>query len=621
MAASFDMLQTSAKKCFSIGALLLLCAVAAAAERPAAASAGSQADPAGMVSGCDPDQLGSPYVNVDSWVYPAIVRLYSLGFVDHVFIGMRPYTRTSIMHMLEDAGDRIQSAGSDPAADEAQGIYDALQRELSDVTAGPCGAHQGVTRVESIYSDFRGISGTSLRDSFHLGQTVINDYGRPYENGFNNYSGASGYVSSGRWTLYARGEFQRAPSSTGYSQSLANALSRIDGTYSINTLGQSTYYYPQATIPMGPINTANNGRLLEGYVSVLVLKHQLSFGKVDQWLGPAQGGSFAYSNNAENIYAFQVNRVEPLYIPGLSRLTGPFRYEFVVGELHGHRRIDNPAFTGNTSRAPNVINPGNPWVHVEKLSFRPTDNFELGFSRTAIFGGEGHSPVTLHTFLKSFFSTVAGTSAEKNGPGDPGARFGTFDFSYRLPGMRKWLTLYADGEVHDDVSPIDAPRRAAWRPGLYLSHVPGLPKLDVRAEGAYTDPAKRSSRSGRFMYWEGIERQGYTNQGQIFGDWVGREGKGGQAWLTWHLSGNEWIQVNVRNHKAAKDFLAAGSTEYGSTINDVGFEVVKRIKKQFEIDGRFTVEKYKEPIYLPGRQNVTTTDIRLTWYPDRKASF
>ena len=62
------------------------------------------------------------------------------------------------------------------------------------------------------------------------------------------------------------------------------------------------------------------------------------------------------------------------------------------------------------------------------------------------------------------------------------------------------------------------------------------------------------------MYWETIERQGYTNHGQLFGDWIGREDKGGQAWLTYHLSGNEWIQVNARNQKATKDFIPGSAT-------------------------------------------------------------
>jgi len=346
------------------------------------------------------------------------------------------------------------------------------------------------------------------------------------------------------------------------------------------------------------------------------LNHVFSFGKQDEWLGPAKGGSFAFSNNAQNFYAFQINRIEPLYVPGLSRIIGPVRYDFLIGALRGHTLVPNPAYTGDPATEPNVIAPGDPWVHVEKISFRPTNNLEFGFERTALFGGEGHEPVNLHSFLRSFFSVSAAGGAKKNGRTDPGARFGAFDFSYRLPFVRNWLTFYGDGEVHDDVSPIDAPRRAAWRPGLFLSHVPGLPQLSLRTEAAFTDLSVSSSSGGRFLYWEYIEKQGYTNQGQIFGDWIGREDKGGQAWATWHLSGNEWIQADWRHQKAAKDFIPGGTT-----LNDVNFQVVKRIGRDFAIDGSFKYETWKAPIYSPGQQDVTATTIRLLWYPQRKVSF
>ena len=114
----------------------------------------------------------------------------------------------------------------------------------------------------------------------------------------------------------------------------------------------------------------------------------------------------AFSNNAQNFYSFEINRIEPLNIPLLSRLTGPFRYEFLVGALRGHTFMPNPAYEANPSpNAFNVINPGDPWVHMEKISFKPTKNLEFGFERTVLWGGEGHSPVTLHNFLRSFFST------------------------------------------------------------------------------------------------------------------------------------------------------------------------------------------------------------------------
>jgi hypothetical protein len=275
----------------------------------------------------------------------------------------------------------------------------------------------------------------------------------------------------------------------------------------------------------------------------------------------------------------------------------------MVGSLKGH------------------VYPNDPWMHVEKISFRPTENLEFGFERTVIWGGKGHGPITLHTFLKSFFSFSSPSGAVKNGRDDPGARFGAFDVSYRLPFLRKWLTFYTDSEAHDEVSPADAPRRSGYRPGLYLSHVPGAPRLDLRVEGVNTDSSTSDSQGGHFQYFEGIQKQGYTNRGQIFGDWIGREGKGGQGWITWHLSGNEWIQVSMRNQKTAKDFIRSTSTQYGTTLNDIDFQVVKRIGKDFEVNGSFAYERYLAPIYLTNRQTVTTTNIQLTWFPKRKLSF
>jgi hypothetical protein len=590
-----------------------------AAEQPATpeGSGQSERDSGGSATVCETSTLGSPYIPVDSWVYPAVLRLYSLGYIDHVYLGMRPWTRASLSNMLQDIDAQIEDANTYgvSTAGEAQDIYAVLIRFLHYDAGMQCLTHQSNYHIESVYSVVRGISGTPLRDSFHLGSTIINDYGRPYENGFNNYSGASGYAAAGRFTLYVRGEFQGAPSAAGYSQTLAQTLSTIDGTTFLNAA--TGLPYNQATIPVGPIANTTDGRFMEAYVSAQYLNHVISFGKQDDWLGPGLGGGMAYSNNAENIYSFRINRIEPLQIPLLSRITGPFRYEFMVGALRGHTEM--PSLTPGVPNTPNVVNPGDPWVHVEKISFRPTDNLEFGFERTVIWGGEGHAPITIKSFLRSFFSVTAPTDvAVKFGPTDPGARFGAFDFSYRLPFVRNWLTLYADSEVHDDISPIDAPRRASWRPGLYLSHVPGIPKLDIRAEAATTDPSSSNGASqyGHFMYWETIQRQGYTNQGQLFGDWMGREDKGGQAWITYHLSGNEWLQVGLRNQKATTYFIPGGTT-----LNDINFQAVKRIGKDFEINGSFAYEHWKAPIYLTGQQTVTTTTIRLTWFPERKISF
>src|ERR1700739_4647157 len=60
------------------------------------------------------------YVPMDNWVYPALDRLHGLGYLDTAFLGLRPWTRLSIAHMLEQSSDRIDS---DTGNDEAKEIF------------------------------------------------------------------------------------------------------------------------------------------------------------------------------------------------------------------------------------------------------------------------------------------------------------------------------------------------------------------------------------------------------------------------------------------------------------------------------------------------------------------
>jgi hypothetical protein len=69
---------------------------------------------------------------------------------------------------------------------------------------------------------------------------------------------------AGRFVVYARGEFEGAPSAAGYSQALAQTLSAIDGTIYIEPATGLPVYFPQATIPLGPIGTATQRAAARG---------------------------------------------------------------------------------------------------------------------------------------------------------------------------------------------------------------------------------------------------------------------------------------------------------------------------------------------------------------------
>ncbi|MDP9039531.1 MAG: capsule assembly Wzi family protein [Acidobacteriota bacterium] len=514
------------------------------------------------------------------------MRLYGMGYLDTMFLSIRPYTRRSALHMLQASESAILS-GDDA---EAQEILASLMSELTDegITDG---ARRGtVYGLQSVYTRIEGVSGTILQDSYHLGQSFFNDYGRPHQPGFNNVTGFSTLNERGPFSLHVRAEYQHAPSGTGYSLAAATQLSTLD-----EIVPFAAPNFPQATIPYGKIAAQNPFRIVEATLSYHILGHEISAGKTDAWLGPAMGGSLPWSNNAENIYSVRINRVEPLSIKYLSRLLGPVRYDFFYGSLKGHTA------------------PNDDWVHSDMFSFRPTRNFEFGFQRTVIFGGKGHEPVTLHTFFKGFFDVHDTTQSLKFSRDDPGARFSAFNFSYRLPFARNYLTLYADSEAHDDLTPISAPRRAAYRPGIYLSHFPGASHLDLRVEGVSTDCSTLACQGGGHQYIEvAVQKQGYTNKGNILGDWIGREAKGGQAWLTYHLSGNEWVQLSYLTKKTPNDFAG------GTTQNQFGVDVVKRLTPMVELNALYRYEAWKAPIDLPGPQTDNTFSFQVTWFPRLK---
>ncbi len=535
--------------------------------------------------------IGSSYIPVDSWIYTAALRLYYLGYLPTAYLGMRPWTRASLAYMLELSQDALTSVYAPPEAVE---INARLRQELAPELNSDSKVY---LRTATVYTRLRQIDGNILNDSFHFGQTIVNDYGRPDEPGFNNLTGFSAEARDGRFSLFVRSEFQEAPSVIGYSASVAAQLAAIDETPDV----------PQTTIPAGLIPSQAISRVVEANASAHIWGHEVSFGKSDQWLGPAKGASMAWSNNAENIYSFQINRVEPLYIPGLSRIFGLFRYDFMIGNLQGHQF------------------PLDPWIHMEKVSMKVTPDIEIGFMRDVIWGGKGQKcavpptpdaivptcnvPINLRTFLRSFFSVTAPPPSIKFSPLNPGARFSTFDFTWRTPWDNHLITLYLDSFAHDNVFPISNLGRSGLRPGFYIARLPGLPRVDIRAEGVTTNVHDPESNNGRLLMWESVDVQGYTNNGYILGDWIGREATGGEAWVTWHNRPDQLIQLHYRQAKVADDFLPRGTTQ-----NNLGLDFVLRPKRNLEIKASLQGEMWKAPMIATGQQHDVVSTIQLTYF-------
>ena len=76
------------------------------------------------------------------------------------------------------------------------------------------------------------------------------------------------------------------------------------------------------------------------------------------------------------------------------------------------------------------------------------------------------------------------------------------------------------------------------------------------------------------------------------GDWIGREAKGGQAWLTYHLSGNEWVQLEYLKRRPPRTSYLWARRRTSSRSS-----VVKRFGPDVELNAWVQYEGWKAPVY------------------------
>jgi hypothetical protein len=536
----------------------------------------------------------SSYVRIDSWIYPAFDRLEALGYIETGTASIRPLTRLELARLLAEAHE-TRDRGN--LADED--LFAALDREFVHETGVIDGASNTDAVVESVYSRTDGIAGTPLRDGFHFGQTVVDDYGRPYGQGMNAIDGASGHAEAGPFAVYLRGEYQYGSAITPYSAAVDQAISIGDqNSEAFQTTGG-------VSLPGNwdmRVGTTNRPRPIEAYAAMSVANWQISFGQQSLWWGPDRTTSLMLSNNAEAMPMLRFARVMPAKLPFLGWL-GPVHFDSFFARQGGIHYVSlGPTF--QLYGSPNQPLTPPPYLWGVTFSFEPTKNLELGFGHTTIFAGYGR-PLNLRTFFHSFSIFGNGQTI------DPGKRVTEFNLYYHVPWLRKTLVVYTEGMAWDD--PVEGSffSRFAMDPGFYLTHVPKVKKLDLRVEGVYTnlpglkDPA--------YFYSNAHYPQGYTNYGQILGSWVGRQGSGGTATSTYWFSARTKAAVSYRKMIADKSLLQGGN------LNDFSGSLTWQVRPGVEVSGTEQVERWRFPLLADGPKSNATTSFEVRFFPkDRR---
>jgi hypothetical protein len=521
----------------------------------------------GLASGDSP--LGSVYVPLDSWVYPAIDRLAGLGAINKQFVGLRPWTRIQCAQLVMDADENLLM--TDGKDGNAAALYDALNREFSGEINSLSEGSAKEAGVESLYTRSMGITGRPLRDGYNFGQTLANDFGRPFNTGFNNVSGFSMRAVRGRFFAYVRGEYQHSPAYAGLTPAQQSSVEQLDGTPSAP--------YSQAA------GTVDRFDLLDTYVGMRVSVFDIAFGKQSLWWGPGTMGGMLFSDNSDPVLMLKVNQVEPIVLPWIFSYLGPMRVQAFMGRLSGSQY------------------PRGPYIHGEKILFKPTPNWEVGISRTTEAFGQG-IPFTWRNLFSTYFS-VSDVFGTVNPQEFPGKRQGGLDFSYRLPHLRNWVTVYGDFFSADDVNPTANPSRAMYNPGIYLSHVPHFRNFDFRAEVANTHHPEEAYTS--FFY-----KLDYTNKGFLFGNAVGRRGSAFDISTTYWRSPRKRVQLGWREQFVSRDLIPSGGSQ-----NSLRLQADWLFRKEMEFSFLAQHELWVFPFLAAKPQSDNVISFQMTVYPGK----
>jgi Capsule assembly protein Wzi len=321
---------------------------------------------------------------------------------------------------------------------------------------------------------------------------------------------------------------------------------------------------------------------------------QLAVGR--QSLSWAPGSdSMMWSDNIEPVSMIRLVNPEPFLLPGFLRHLGPVRVDQFFGRLDGRPYVPNP------------------FVYGQKINVKLFPFLEIGFGRRSMIGGAGSgNPLTTGNFIRGFLGVVSPQLGSV--PGDTESEM---DWTFYVPKLRNYLVLYGDAYAEDDILPIENPARNPWHPGIYLTRIPGIPKLDLHVEGVSTEQggiARTTLNVGQFNYWNFNYPDGNTNNRNLIGNVVGRDGRTIQSWLTYWFSPRNTLRLIYRHNSVSADFIPGGAGWQDYALQSAVYlrnGLYVRSELQYERISRY-------PVLFSGAQKNGTAILEIGFIPERK---
>jgi hypothetical protein len=135
-------------------------------------------------------------------------------------------------------------------------------------------------------------------------------------------------------------------------------------------------------------------------------------------------------------------------------------------------------------------------------------------------------------------------------------------------------------------------------------------KLDLRVEGVYTDNPIGGNVGPGFYYSNNTWMSGYTNKGDLIGNWVGRGGQGAQAWTNYWFSARNRLQFNFRHQKVSHQFVPGGGT-----LTDIGVRGDYWVRSSLGLSASVQYERWLFPVIQAGPEKNVTAFVEIKFQP------
>ena len=237
-----------------------------------------------------------------------------------------------------------------------------------------------------------------------------------------------------------RGEMQLAATTDPEFTRGFGASPRENGTVSLDLQWQGDAWALglSPTLAVNP-DDDQTVRLDGSYLAGTAANWVFGAGAIDRWWGPGWQSSLILSNNARPVPAVWINR-QNADAPSSHWLSwiGPWQLTAFAGQLEHDRVVPDAKLIGL------------------RLTLRPVDGLDIGFSRAIMLGGQGR-PENGTTLWHALIGKDNGQFGQAN---DPGNQLGSIDVRYGFAIGQQSMGVYTQMMGEDEAGAF--PARKSW---------------------------------------------------------------------------------------------------------------------------------------------------------------